>query len=90
MEIILRSGLALHPCSIKQRACKQITYHSEFYICDFFFVLFCFFFVRSEHNLKSGSPRGRFLTISYLCGVNDAYCNSEIGPMSNGLLRFMN
>ena len=57
----------------------------------FCFVLFCFvFFVRSEHNLKSGSPRGRFLTISYLCGVNDAYCNSEIGPMSNGLLRFMN
>ena len=54
----------------------------------FLFVCLFVFLVRSEHNLKSGSLR-RFLTTSYLGGVNDACCNSEIGPISNGLLRFM-
>ena len=88
MEITLRYGLALHLCSIKQQACKQITYCSDFCIYGFFFVCLFVFLVRSEHNLKSGSLR-RFLTTSYLGGVNDACCNSEIGPISNGLLRFM-
>ena len=49
----------------------------------------CFIFFRSKHNLKSEALQGRFLTISYLGGVNDACCSSEIGRISNGLLRFM-
>ena len=77
MEITLRSGLALRPCGI-----KQIIHYCDFRIC-------ILFFFRSKYNLKSEARQGRFLTISYLGGVNDACCNSEIGPMSNGLLRFM-
>ena len=58
IENTLRYGLALHPCSIKQQSSKQITYYSDFCVCDFLF-LFVFFF-RSERNLKSGSLRGGF------------------------------
>ena len=84
----MRYGLALHLCSTKQQACKQKHIVLTFASVVFLFVCLFVFLVRSEHNLKSGSLR-RFLTTSYLGGVNDACCNSEIGPISNGLLRFM-
>ena len=82
MEITLKSGLALRPCSITQQLCKQIIYYRDFRIC-------VLIFFRSKYNLKSEALQGRFLTISYLGGVNDACCSSETGRMSDGLLRFM-